>query len=68
MPSVAGVYTGTSLIRKHLCVGPYMYSRAMSGALQGYLVHEQTPTPLGPSQDPGHRPTAGSKGGAFSYK
>ena len=29
-------------------------------ALQGYLAHEKTPTSLGPSQDPRHRPAVGS--------
>ena len=28
--------------------------------LQGNLAHKKTPTPLGPSLDPGHRPTVGS--------
>ena len=27
---------------------------------QRYLAHKKTPTPLGPSKDPRHRPTAGS--------
>ena len=36
--------------------------------LQGYLAHKKTPTPLGPPQDPCHRPTVGSHGGAFSCK
>ena len=36
--------------------------------LQGYLAYKKTPTPLGPPQDPRHRPTAGSLGGAFSYE
>ena len=35
---------------------------------QGYLAHEKTPTSLGPSQDPRHRPTVGSWGGEFSCK
>ena len=34
--------------------------------IQGYLAHKKTPTPLGPPQDPRHRPTLGSYGGAFS--
>jgi len=29
-------------------------------SLQGYLAHKKTPTPLGPPQAPGHRPTIGS--------
>ena len=33
---------------------------------QGYLAQKKTPTPLGLSQDPRHRPTVGSWGGAFS--
>ena len=28
--------------------------------IQGYLAHKKTPTPLGPPQDPRHRPTVGS--------
>ena len=28
--------------------------------VQGYLAHNKTPTPLGPPQDPRHRPTVGS--------
>jgi len=35
--------------------------------VKGYLAHETTPTPLGPPQDPRHRPTVGSSGGASSY-
>ena len=35
--------------------------------VQGYLAHQKTPTPLGPPQDHGHRPTVGTLGGAFSY-
>ena len=34
--------------------------------VQGYLAHKKTPTPLGPPQDPRHRPTVGSYGGVFS--
>ena len=35
---------------------------SMVGAVsaQGYLAHTKTPTPLGPPQDPRHRPTVGS--------
>ena len=36
--------------------------------LQGNLAHEKTPTPLRPPQDPRHRPTVGSLGGAFSCR
>jgi len=36
--------------------------------VQGYLAHKKTPTPLGPPQDPRHRPTVGSQGGALSYE
>ena len=28
--------------------------------LQGYLAHEKSPTPLGPPEDPRHRPTVGT--------
>jgi len=28
--------------------------------MQGYLAHKKTPIPLGPSQDPRHKPTVGS--------
>ena len=35
--------------------------------LQGYLAHDKTPTPLGPSYGPRHGPTIGSRGGAVSY-
>ena len=28
--------------------------------VQGYLAHKETLTPLGPPQDPRHRPTVGS--------
>ena len=31
-----------------------------SVSVQGYLAHKRTPTPLGPSYDPRHRPTVGS--------
>ena len=31
-------------------------------ALEGYLAHTKTPTPLGPPYDPGHSPTVGSCG------
>ena len=33
--------------------------------LQGYLAHKNTPTPLGPPQNPTHIPTVGSYGGLF---
>ena len=36
--------------------------------VQGYLAHKKTPPSLGPPQDPRHRPTVGSYGGAFSYE
>ena len=36
--------------------------------LQGYLAHKKPPNPLGTPWDPGHRPTVGSYGDAFSYK
>ena len=35
--------------------------------IQGYLVHKETPTPLGLSQGSGHRLTVGSYEGALSY-
>ena len=39
---------------------------ALAAGLQGYLANKKTPTSLGPPYDPRHRPTVGSKGGAFS--
>ena len=33
-----------------------------------YLAHKKTPTPLGPPQDPRHRPKVVSYGGALSYE
>jgi hypothetical protein len=36
--------------------------------VQGYLAHEKTPTPLGPPEDPRHRPTVGSLPGAVSHE
>ena len=36
--------------------------------LPGYLADKKTPTPIETPQDPGHRPTAGSWGSAFSCK
>jgi len=41
--------------------------RRGAGCIQGYLAHKKTPTPLGPPQDPRHRPTVGSYGVAVSY-
>ena len=35
-------------------------SEMISDQIQGYLAHKKTPTPLGPPQDPRHRPTVGS--------
>ena len=43
-------YMKTTLIR----------SSAWSFAVQRYLAHKKTPTPLGPPFDPRHMPTAGS--------
>ena len=43
-------------------------SRVCSTHVQGYLAHKKILTPLGPPQDPTHRPTAGSKGGVVSYE
>ena len=37
-------------------------------AVYGNLVHKKPSNPLGPPQDPRHRPTVGSQGGAFSYE
>jgi len=36
--------------------------------LGGYRGYAKTPDPLGPPQDPRHRPTVGSLGGAFSCR
>ena len=44
----------SSLIRNTRPRGPYKDN------LQGYLAHEKTPPPLGPSQGPRDRPTVGS--------
>ena len=38
------------------------------GPLQGYLAHKKSPPAPGPPQDPRHRPTIGSKGGAISHE
>ena len=45
----------------------YGGSRKNLKELQGYLAHKKTPNPPRPPQDPKHRPTAESLGGAFSY-
>ena len=34
-------------------------------SVQGYLAYKKTPTPIGPPQDPGHRPTVGLRGCVF---
>ena len=44
--------------------------RGGGGILEGvqrYFAHKKTPVLLGPLQDPRHRPTVGSSGGAFSF-
>jgi len=38
-----------------------------SMSIQGYLAHMNTPTPLGPPEDPRHRPTIESWRGAFPH-
>ena len=38
---------------------------SLAQGLQGYLAHKKTPHPLGPPQDPRHRLTVGSCGGAL---
>ena len=50
------------------CYGCYSNLRPTTPqepTVQGNLARKKTPTPLGPPQDPRHRPTEGSWGGAF---
>ena len=35
--------------------------------VQGYFAHKKTSTPLGPPEDPRHRPAVGSEREAFTY-
>ena len=54
--------------RWRLSEDPLYRGTSPTSPVQGYLAHKKTPSPLGPSYYPKHRPTVGSLGDAFSIE